>query len=57
MEAKIAQAVEAIRSGFTRGRFIRENTKTGAPTREYQEWSDAYTHALQEIERDEERAQ
>ena len=42
-------AVIAILQGKTRGQFIRENTSTSTAKVEYQDWSNGYTWAMNDL--------
>ena len=54
-EHRINLAKLALKYGRTRGQFIRENASPDTDRADLQDWSDAYTYAMQELEREAEQ--
>ena len=50
VDEMVRLAKQALVDGKTRGLFIREHTSDETETKEYQEWSDAYSIAMQELQ-------
>lgn len=53
-DERVKLAKIALKYGRTRGQFLRDNSSLDADSKDLQSWWDAYTYAMQEIERDQE---